>query len=67
MISQQWPMSLFNDLVTGLAHLLPRRQLSAEDQAVIASRPRTLTSDSLNSKRPPADPASTVSGTRRVE
>jgi len=27
---QQWPMLSFNDLVTALAHLLPRRQLTAE-------------------------------------
>ncbi len=32
---QQWPMLSFNDLVTALAHLLPRRQLTAEDLAAI--------------------------------
>ncbi|MGH8549331.1 MAG: hypothetical protein ACRERU_12175 [Methylococcales bacterium] len=30
---QQWPMLSVNDLVTALAHLLPRRQLTAEDLA----------------------------------
>jgi hypothetical protein len=35
---QQWPMLLFNDLVTVLAHLLPRRQLTAKDLAVIISK-----------------------------
>jgi hypothetical protein len=29
---------LFNDLVTALAHLLPRRQLTAEDLAEIIER-----------------------------
>jgi SRSO17 transposase len=32
---QQWPMLSFNDLVTALEHLLPRRQLTAEDLADI--------------------------------
>ena len=32
---QQWPMLSFNDLVTALGHLLPRRQLTAEDLAAI--------------------------------
>ncbi|MBP6583906.1 MAG: hypothetical protein KA204_10695 [Chromatiaceae bacterium] len=31
----QWPMLSFNNLVTALAHLLPRRQLTAEDLAAI--------------------------------
>ena len=31
----QWPMLSFNDLVTALAHLLPRRQLTADDLAEI--------------------------------
>ena len=31
----QWPMLSFNDLVTALAHLLPRRQLTAEELAEI--------------------------------
>lgn len=37
----QWPLLSFNDLVTVLAHLLPRRQLTAEDLAeIIAKRHR---------------------------
>ena len=32
---KQWPMLSFNDLVTALAHMLPRRQLTAEDLAGI--------------------------------
>ena len=32
---QQWPMLSFNDLVTALEHLLPRRQLTAEELADI--------------------------------
>jgi SRSO17 transposase len=36
---QQWPMLSFNDLVTALEHLLPRRQLTAEELAdIIAKR-----------------------------
>ena len=31
----QWPMLSFNDRVTALAHLLPRRQLTADDLAEI--------------------------------
>ena len=34
---QQWPMLSFNDLVTALEHLLPRRQLTAEELADIIS------------------------------
>ena len=30
---QQWPMLSFNDLVTALAHLLPRRKLTAKELA----------------------------------
>jgi SRSO17 transposase len=38
---QHWPMLSFNDLVTALAHRLPRRQLTAEDLAdIIAKRHR---------------------------
>ena len=38
---RQWPMLSFNDLVTALAHLLPRRQLTAEGLAdLIAKRHR---------------------------
>ena len=51
---QQWPMLSFNDLVTALAHLLPRRQLTAEELAGIINkrhrlrnRPRILTRDVL--------------------
>ena len=33
-----WPMLSFNDLVTALAHLLPRRQLTAEDLADIITQ-----------------------------
>ncbi len=37
----QWPLLSFNDLVTALAHRLPRRQLTAEDLAeIIAMRHR---------------------------
>jgi len=39
---QQWPMLSFNDLVTALAHLLPRRQLTAEDLAAIISKRHRL-------------------------
>ena len=35
---KQWPMLSFNDLVTALAHLLPRRQLTAEDLAAIIDK-----------------------------
>ena len=34
----QWPMLSFNDLVTALAHLLPRRQLTADDLAAIITQ-----------------------------
>jgi SRSO17 transposase len=38
---RQWPMLSFNDLITALAHLLPRRQLTAVDLAdIIAKRHR---------------------------
>lgn len=39
---QQWPMLSFNDLVTALAHLLPRRQLTAEDLAAIIEQRHRL-------------------------
>jgi SRSO17 transposase len=39
---QQWPMLSFNDLVTALSHLLPRRQLTAEDLATIISKRHRL-------------------------
>jgi SRSO17 transposase len=39
---QQWPMLSFNDLVTALAHLLPRRQLTAEDLATIITKRHRL-------------------------
>lgn len=35
---EQWPMLSFNDLVTALAHLLPRRQLTAEELAAIITK-----------------------------
>lgn len=35
---KQWSMLSFNDLVTALAHLLPRRQLTAEDLAFIIDK-----------------------------
>lgn len=39
---KQWPMLSFNDLVTALAHLLPRRQLTAEELAVIIDQRHRL-------------------------
>lgn len=39
---QQWPMLSFNDLVTALAHLLPRRQLTAEELADIINQRHRL-------------------------
>ena len=39
---QQWPMLSFSDLVTALAHLLPRRQLTAEDLAAIIEQRHRL-------------------------
>lgn len=39
---QQWPMLSFNDLVTALAHLLPRRQLTAEELAAIITKRHRL-------------------------
>jgi SRSO17 transposase len=38
----QWPMLSFNDLVTAMAHLLPRRQLTAEDLATIICKRHRL-------------------------
>lgn len=35
---QRWPMLSFNGLVTALAHLLPRRQLTAEELAAIITK-----------------------------
>lgn len=35
---QQWPMLSFNDLVTALEHLLPRRQLTTEELADIIGK-----------------------------
>jgi hypothetical protein len=32
---KQWPMLSVNDLVTALAHMLPRKQLTAEELAEI--------------------------------
>ncbi len=39
---QQWPMLSLNDLVTALAHLLPRRQLTAEELADIINQRHRL-------------------------
>ena len=39
---RQWPMLSFNDLVTALAHLLPRRQLTAEELADIINKRHDL-------------------------
>lgn len=39
---QQWPMLSFNDLVTALAHLLPRRQLTAEELADVINKRHDL-------------------------
>lgn len=39
---QQWPMLSFNDLVTALAHLLPRRQLTADDLADLITKRHRL-------------------------
>jgi hypothetical protein len=39
---QQWPMLSFNDLVTALAHLLPRRQLTAEQLATLITKRHRL-------------------------
>jgi hypothetical protein len=39
---QQWPLLSFNDLVTALAHLLPRWQLTAEDLAAIIDKRHRL-------------------------
>jgi len=39
---QQWPLLSFNDLVTALAHLLPRRQLTAEELADIIGKRHDL-------------------------
>ena len=39
---QQWPMLSFNDLVTALEHLLPRRQLTAEELADIIQKRHDL-------------------------
>jgi hypothetical protein len=39
---QQWPMLSFNDSITALAHLLPRRQLTAKDLAGIINKRHRL-------------------------
>jgi SRSO17 transposase len=39
---KQWPMLSFNDLVTALAHLLPRRQLTADELAEIIDKRHRL-------------------------
>ena len=66
---QQWPMLSFNDSITALAHLLPRRQLTAEDLAGIIStnvtaygnRPRILTLDALKWYRNESDKVELIS------
>lgn len=51
-----WPMLSFNDLLTALAHLLPRRQLTAEDLAAILTKRHRLRQQAKKShaKRPTA-------------
>lgn len=39
---QQWPLLSFNDLVTALEHLLPRRQLTADELADIIGKRHDL-------------------------
>ena len=39
---KQWPMLSFNDLITALAHLRPRRQLTADDLAHIIDKRHRL-------------------------
>jgi len=39
---KQWPMLSFSDLVTALVHLLPHRQLTAEDLAAIIDKRHRL-------------------------
>jgi hypothetical protein len=39
---KQWPMLSCNDLVTALAHLLPRRQLTADELAEIIDQRHRL-------------------------
>jgi SRSO17 transposase len=46
----QWPMLSFNDLVTALAHLLPRRQLTAEDLAEIINKRHRLRKQAKDSQ-----------------
>ncbi|MFZ1536600.1 MAG: hypothetical protein WAT23_04355 [Chromatiaceae bacterium] len=41
-VRTQWPMLSFKDLVTALAHLLPRRQFTAEDLAAIITKRHRL-------------------------
>ena len=49
---QQWPMLSFNDLVTALAHLLPRRLLTAEDLAAIIDQRHRLRQTAKDSHAP---------------
>lgn len=46
---QQWPILSSNDLVTALAHLLPHRQLTAEELAAIIERRHPLRESAKNS------------------
>jgi hypothetical protein len=48
----QWPMLSFNDLVTALGHLLPRRQLTAEGLADIISKRHYLPAERLKNHTP---------------
>lgn len=47
---QQWPMLSFNDLVTALAHLLPRRQLSADELANVINKRHRLREQAMKSR-----------------
>lgn len=47
---QQWPMLSFNDLVTALAHLLPRRQLSADELADVINKRHRLREQAMKSR-----------------
>ena len=45
----RWPMLSFNDLVTAMAHLLPRRQLTAEELATIITKRHRLRQNAKDS------------------
>lgn len=44
-----WPMLSFNDLVTAMAHMLPRRQLTADDLACIITKRHRLRQNAKDS------------------